>query len=296
MSKKLKIGSGFSLKRLDLAVKSLANTSFLGNYKSAFKGAGLEFESYRKYDSNNDDSSRIDWKASRRVNNLLVKEFKEERDIEIFFLIDVSSSMLTGSTKSLKAEYVAELVSTLSKSVLIAGDSVGFLFFSDRIIRESMPKRDLSQFYALTNELAKVSNYGGYGDVNKALSEAYNKIPEGSLVILISDFVRGIESERTLKLASKKFDLILMMVRDPRDMTLPSGEGEIFLEDPHSGTTLLVRPEKIRKEFARQVISEISSLQNKLRKYGADFLFLSTDKPYVGEITKFFRVREQKWR
>jgi len=293
---KLKIGSGFSLKRLDLAVKGLVNTQFLGSYKSVFKGTGLEFADYRNYNPGSDDASRIDWKASKRVGVTMVKEFVEERNLEILFMVDVSSQMLTGSTKKLKAEYIAELVSTLSQSVLSAGDSVGFVLFSDKIVKEVLPQQGMSQYYSITKGLSNVSNYGGYSDIDNALDVVYKKINSGTLVILVSDFVYGLNSDKVLKLAAKKFDLILMMVRDPRDMSLPEGGGEVILEDPYSGSTLLVRPNDIRKEYAKQVNSDVSLLGRQLEKFGASFLVLQTDKPFVKEIVKFFNMRASKWR
>lgn len=293
---KLKIGSGFSLKQLDLVVKGLVNTSFLGNYQSVFKGSGLEFADYRKYNPGNDDASRIDWKASKRVGQILIKEFVEERNVDVIFMVDVSSQMLTGSTKRLKAEYIAEFVSTLSQSILAAGDSVGFILFSNKIVKENWPKQGMSQFYSITKSLSDISNYGGYGDIDNALRYVFRKGADGSLVILVSDFVYGIESEKILKLVSKKFDLISVMVRDPRDMTLPEGGGEVILEDPYSGSTLLVDPDSIRKEYSNLVSSDIRKLKNSLKKYGADFLFLETNKPFVKEIIKFFKMRAAQWR
>jgi len=293
---KLKINSGFSLKRLDLVVNGLVNTQFLGNYKSVFKGAGLEFADYRKYNAGNDDASRIDWKASKRVGQVVIKEFEEERNLEIIFLIDVSSQMLTGSTEKLKAEYAAEFVSTLSQSVLMSGDSVGFVLFSDKIIQEKWPQQGMAQYYSITDSLSNVSNYGGYGNVDTALDYVFKKGNHGALVILVSDFIYGLKSEKMLKLVSKKFELISVMIRDPRDMTLPEGSGEVILEDPYSGSTLLVNPNTIGKEYASLVNSDINSLKLMLKKHGADFLFLETNKPFVKEIVKFFKMRAAKWR
>ncbi len=282
--------------RLDLVVKGLTNTKFLGNYKSVFKGSGLEFADYREYNPGSDDASRIDWKASKRVCQTVVKEFVEERNLEIIFLIDVSSQMLTGSTSKLKAEYIAELVSTLSQSVLVAGDSVGLILFSNKIIDEVRPLPGMPQLYNITKKLSNVSNYGGYSNIGGVLDYVFNKGTEGALVILVSDFVYGLNSDRALKLAAKKFDLILMMVRDPRDMTLPVGTGEVILEDPYSGSTLLIDPSTLGKSYAREVNSNISQLKGLLKKYGADFLFLQTDKPFVKEMVKFFNRRASKWR
>ncbi len=293
---KLKIGSNFQLKRLDLVVRGLVNTKFLGGYQSVFKGTGLEFADYRNYNPGSDDASMIDWKASKRVNELLIKEFIEERNLEVNFLVDVSSQMLTGSTKKLKAEYIAELISSLGRSILLAGDSVGMVLFSNKIVKNIPPQSGMKQFYSLTENLTKVSNYGGYSDIDKALDFIFKNGQEGSLVILISDFVYGINSEKNLKLVSKKFNLISIIVRDPVDIALPEGSGEVVVEDPYSGSTLLINPRKINKEYSRETSSQLTKVKNLIKKSGGDYLFLETNKPFIKEIIAFFKRREMQWR
>jgi len=152
------------------------------------------------------------------------------------------------------------------------------------------------QHYALTGKISDVSNYGGYGDIETALNYVYQKGNNGALVVLVSDFIYGLKSEKILKLVSKKFDFISVMVRDPRDMSLPPGGGEVILEDPYSGSTLLINPDSMKDEYAKKVNSDIDELKIMLRKYGADFLFLETDKPFVKDIVKFFNMRAAKWR
>lgn len=293
---KLKINLDFSLKRLDLVTKGLVTTKFLGGYASAFKGQGLEFADYRNYNEGSDDASLIDWKASRRVNDLLVKEFVEERNLEIIFLVDVSEKMLTSSVKKLKAEYIAELVSSFSYSMLKAGDSVGILLFSDRIVKYIPPQSGLRQYYSITKNLSETSNYGGYADVEKAIDFIFKTGSKNALVILISDFIYPFSSEKSLKLTARKFDLITFMIRDSRDMTLPQGIGEVIVEDPHSGEVLLINPKKIRKEYARLTNSDVTHIRNLMKKAGADFLFLETNKPFVKPLLEFFKAREAKWR
>ena len=125
MKKELNLELSESIKRLKIFTNQIVNTSFVGGYKSVFKGHGMEFEDYREY-TPNDDASTIDWKASVRSKQLLVREFVEERNLNVFFLIDASSSMVYGSTDKLKMEYAAEIVATLSYTILQAGDSISF--------------------------------------------------------------------------------------------------------------------------------------------------------------------------
>ena len=293
---KLKIDLNFSLKRLDLVTKGLVTTKFLGNYASAFKGQGLEFADYRNYAQGTDDASRIDWKASQRVNNLLVKEFVEERNMEILFLVDVSEKMLAGSTKQLKAEYVAEMVAALSYSMLSAGDAVGLVLFSDKIVKFVHPQSGMKQVYTITESLANTNNYGSFSDIDLAVDHAFRNIEKGTLGILISDFIYPIKSEKNFRLASSKFDLISVMVRDPIDMNLPEGSGEVVAQDPVSGEVLLINPAKMRKEYGSMAASDVTKIRNLMKKSGGDLLFVETSKPFVKPVIEFFKKREAEWR
>ena len=125
----LNINVDTAIKKLEVLVKNLVRTRREGFYLSLFKGKGLEFESYKEY-TFGDDASLIDWKASMRTNTLVVKRFREERDLKVLFVVDVSNKMLFGSTERLKCEYAAELAAALSYIVLAAGDRIGFCFFS----------------------------------------------------------------------------------------------------------------------------------------------------------------------
>ncbi|MFH1358370.1 MAG: DUF58 domain-containing protein [archaeon] len=293
---KLKIDLDSSLRRLDLVTRGFVNTKFLGNYASAFRGNGLEFSDYRNYVQGVDDASLIDWKASKRVNNLLVKEYVEERNLEVIFLVDVSEKMLTSSTKKLKAEYIAELVASFGFNILKAGDSVGLVLFSDKIVKFLHPQTGLKQFYNLTKYLLDINNYGSFSDVDNAIDFIFKNGNRGSLVILISDFIYPLKSEKSFKFASSKFDLISMMVRDVRDMSLPGGMGRVVVKDPYSGETLLISPERIKKEYSKVASSDVAKIRNLMKKIGGDFLYLQTDKSFAEPLIGFFKAREAKWR
>jgi uncharacterized protein (DUF58 family) len=97
MVKKLRMNVASVVRELEVALKVLTEAKIMSRYRRIFKGKGLEFEDFREY-TVNDDASSIDWKASKRANRLLIRRFKEERDMNIFILVDVSSTMLFGST------------------------------------------------------------------------------------------------------------------------------------------------------------------------------------------------------
>ena len=158
------------IRRLEIFTRRIMRTKFISGYLSAFKGKGLEFEDYREY-TTNDDARLIDWKASVRSNKLLVKEFVEERNLNVFFLIDVSSSMVFGSTRKLKNEYTAELAASMCYAILMAGDSVGFALFADRIVDKVKPDIGMKQFFTFSRALVNPKSYGG----RSAFKELYRK-------------------------------------------------------------------------------------------------------------------------
>lgn len=283
------------IKRLEMFTKRIIRTDFIGGYESAFKGKGLEFEGYREY-TTDDDARLIDWIASVRTNKLLIKEFVEERNLNVFFLVDVSSSMIFGSTKKLKNEYVAELVASLCYAILNAGDSVGFALFTDKIIERVKPAQGMKQFYILSKILVNPKLYGGNFDLGQALKFLSSFLKRDSLVILISDFIGFKECEKDLKAAAKKFDMVSIMVRDPRDRTLPKDSHQILISDPYSDQQLLIDPSLISERYEKYVAEEERRIRELFLRLRIDFLDLSTDRSFIAPVMNFFIRRHRKWR
>lgn len=291
---KLRVDLAESIKKLEIITKYLVNTRIVGNYRSVFKGKGLEFEGYRDY-TQRDDSSLIDWKSTKKAHKVLVKEFKEERNLSVFFLVDASSTMLCGSIKKLKSEYAAEFAASLAYAMLNAGDSVGFALFSDRVIRKMPPSRTKHQFYALLKNLADPMLYGGDYDLGNAIKFTMEFLESGSVLIIVSDFI-GLKGEwqKYLEIARNKFDVIGVMIKDPTDDVLPEDEHEVMLEDPISGEQLLVVPNQIREKYEEDSRARRKMIKSSFLRANCDFMELFTDKPFTGEIIKFFKKREKR--
>lgn len=292
---RLKIDANAKINNLKIITKRLVNTTFFGDYKSVFKGRGLEFEGFRDY-TMEDDAISIDWKASKRANKLLVREFIEERNLDVFFLIDVSSNMLTSSTKKLKSEYSAELISTIAFSVLGAGDKVGFALFSKGLIKESVLSNKKSQFYTLIESLTNSENYSDYFNLPDALNYLSDHIRKNTLVFIVSDFITPFGWEDDLKLVSQKFDIIGIMIRDPRDLTLPDSKGLVVLKDPYTQERLVVEPKQLKKFYELEVKNQIDYIQKQFVESNSDFLTLVTDKDFLDPLFQLFNNRKKKWR
>ncbi len=280
---------------LSLNAKRLVANRVVGSYKSVFRGRGLEFGGYRTY-TPGDDASLIDWKASVRTGETLIKEFVEERNLTVFFLIDVSNSMLYSSFSKLKSEYTAELVSSLSFVVLHAGDSIGFVLFSDKIIKQIMPFNGEGRHSLITKELLRIDNYGGGYDLAHALKYTGSFLQPQSVLIIISDFIGLKEGWDThLKLAAQKYSIIGMMVRDPRDKRLPDMSfGSILLESPYGEEQIVVDPKKVAKPYQDYVVKQEKKIKDTFLRAEADFLSLTSDKDFVIPLLQFFKERERR--
>jgi len=296
MKRRLNVDLVPAIRKLDIVSRRITSGKVVGGYKSIFKGKGLDFDSYRVYDQS-DDASLIDWKATARSDRVLVKTYVEERDVNVFFLVDVSNSMVFGSTPKLKNEYAVEVISSLSHAMLKEGDSVGMILFSDKIVSKLYPGRGDEQFYALTRDLLKPENYGGKFDFNLACKFLLSYLRQDSIVFLVSDYVGLKEGWITyLEMLSKKFDLVGLMVRDPRDRELPQESHQIVIEDPYSNKSMLIEPDLIKNVYEEYIKKQEKELRETFFKNGADFISLSTDSSFVNPIMNLFRQRSLKWR
>jgi len=295
--KKLKLDLKPMVKKFEVFAKKNTISELGGNYMSVFKGKGLDFAGYREY-THQDDSNEIDWKATLRANQTLIKKMEEERNIKVFFLFDVSDSMLFASTKKLKCEYGAEIVAALSFGVLSAGDSVGIAMFSDKTNKLIPLNMGPQHYYRIIKELTDPSNYGGKFSFGNVLKFLNTYLPSNSIVIVVSDFIGLGNTWRThFRIASKKYDfLFLVMVRDPVDNQLPLDTGQITMQDPFSTTKLLVDPNLMAQAFQ----SRSSEIKQKIKvdfmKQGCDTLELLTTESFERKISGFFGRARKRWR
>ena len=134
------------IKNIELKTSKIVNTMFCGEYESAFKGRGMEFDEVREY-TPGDDIRNINWNVTARMNFPFVKEFKEERELTLMLLVDLSSSGKFGSTKKLKNEVAAEIAALLAYVAIKTNDKVGLIIFTDRVELYIPPKKGVSHVY-----------------------------------------------------------------------------------------------------------------------------------------------------
>ena len=280
------------IRKLDVYAKQTVLSEVIeGNWTAIFKGHGMEFAGYRTY-TYGDDASLIDWKASLRSKSLLVKEYEQEKSVNVYFMFDVSNSMLFTSTKKLKAEYAAELVSSLAYAILRSGDAVGLSMFTDKLITKMPLNYGRKVHYLLVKDLSNVNNYGGKFDFAKSMNLLFSFLKNRAVILIVSDFI-GLNENwyKFLRIASQKYEVIGIMVRDPRDRELPKNSGQFMLEDPYTGEKLYVDSAQYADAYKKYVEKEEAEIEKQFKATKSDLLKLTTDQDFYKPIITFFKKR-----
>ncbi len=261
-------------------------------YRILLRGKGLEFEAYRTY-APDDDAASIDWKASSRANSLLVKQYRDERNLKVIFLVDVSENMVSGSGPKLKCEYAAEVVSAFAHLITSTGDKPGFIFFNDHVREYMKPSGGTKHFSRLVDFIRNPANYGGASNLNRAFDFMLGYVGKNvESAILVSDFISfSPEMKKNLSLVSNKFETTALMIRDQLDNTLPAFRGEVVIEDPKTGEQLLMNPEVVRNAYESLAREQIKLMRDSCMHNNIDLLEMMTDRPFVPTLSEFLKSR-----
>lgn len=290
---KLDINIKARLQKIELnARRDILARTLQGEWSTTFKGHGMEFAGFREY-TYGDDASQIDWKASLRSKTTLVREFEDYKNFNVFFLFDVSNSMFFSSHKTLKCEFAAEIIYVLADAINKAGDSIGLAMVTDNFKSKLKPNIGLEALNRIKSSLTDIDNYGGTFDFNKALLTTKSFLTDKSVVFIVSDFFNLNKSwESYVSKLSSEYELIALVIRDPRDRFIPEGTGQILIKDPITGENTYVDTKKIRNEYNQYIKDQESYLESVFKKSKGDYLLLSTDdENYVIKIIKFFQER-----
>ncbi len=281
------------IRRIEIRTKKLVNELFSGEYHSTFKGQGMEFEEVRQYEPG-DDVRLIDWNVTARMGLPYIKKFREERELTVILLIDVSSSGQFGTRDRFKNETAAELGALLAFSAIKNNDKVGLIIFTDQIEIFVPPKKGRAHVLRIIREILYFKPQGKGTNIAAAL-EYFNKvIRRKSVVFLVSDFLSE-GFTKPLQIANNKHDIIAIKVSDPREITFEN-VGLIELEDAETGEVLIIDTgsKEFRKEFAAQSAEDVAGLKKGFRAINLDFINIRTDQSYISPLINFFKMREKR--
>jgi uncharacterized protein (DUF58 family) len=283
------------VQRIQIVANRTVNDLMAGQYKSVFRGRGMEFDEVREYQPG-DDIRTIDWNVTARTGTPFIKRFCEERELTVLLLVDVSASGIFGSTRQSKMDLTVEVAAMLMFSALKNNDKVGLITFCDKVIDYFPPRKGKSNLLKLIRHLIAAESVTRETNLAVALDYLNRVQKRRAVVFLMSDFLAP-SARQTMTVANKRHDLIAVTVSDPREQTLPD-VGFITLQDAETGeiVELDTRQAQVRAMFESHSSKRTDALSQTLKKAGVDQLDIQTDEDYQKSFRRFFHMRERRFR
>lgn len=283
------------VKLIELRTRGLVNSLFTGEYRSVFKGQGMEFSEVREYQPG-DEVRSIDWNVTARMNRPYVKRYIEERELTVMLAVDLSGSERFGTVRRFKSELATELAAVLAMTAIRNNDRAGLVLFTDRIEYVLPPRKGRRHVLRMIRDLLTFEPEGSGTDIAGTLDYLSQTLKTHSIVFIVSDFMAG-DIEHPLKMLAQRHDVVAITVEDPSERNLPD-IGIARLKDPETGTTIDVDTSsgRVRELYAKQVESEFEIRKHLLRRLGIDQVAVQTDGNYIEPVLKFFRSRETQAR
>jgi len=281
------------IRQIEIYTSKMVNTSFAGQYESVFKGRGMEFDEVREY-TLGDDIRTIDWNVTARTGRPYIKRFVEEREMTVVFAVDLSASGDFGTVNKAKNELAAEFCAVMAFTAAKNNDKVGLLIFSDQIELYMPPKKGISHMLRLIRELLYFKMPERRTDISQALDYLARVVRKKATVFLVSDFIET-NFKKPLSLLNKRHDVIAVSVRDRAEVALPS-VGLIEFADAETGEIVLVdtSSRQFRDKYSDSCAQRFDELNNMLRTINVDCISISTDKPYIQDLVRFFHMRHRR--
>lgn len=282
------------VKTIELRTRRLVNTLFSGEYRSVFRGHGMEFAEVRAYE-HGDDYRSIDWNVSARMGSPYVKTFVEERELTLLLVVDRSGSEEFGSPVT-KAERGVEVAAVLALAAARQNDRVGAVIFSGGIDHVVKPEKGRKHALRIIRDLIAFHPVDRRTNIAGALGYATQLLRHGAIVVVLSDF-RAAGWEESLARLARRHEVVAITVDDPREMELPPA-GWIELEDAESGARTLVDSAHPRTRLALMMAAEKVRLHRArlLKQAQVDHIALRTDQPYAEALHRTFAERARRLR
>ena len=291
------------VRTVEIRTRKLVNQALSGSYRSAFKGRGIDFEEVREY-AYGDDVRSIDWNVTARSRRPYVKQFREERELSIILMLDLSGSGTFGSSEHTKRQLATELASVLAFSAASSNDKVGLILFSDHVEKFIVPAKGRKHVLRIIRELLFYEPKGKSTNIVDSLNYGLKMMRKRSVIFLLSDFLEFSDKYpqtdkrnplfKTLRLVAQRHDLICGVLSDPREFELPN-VGYVEFEDAETGDLieLNTRSRRLRKRYRELNQRFAEQRELAFKQSGLEFMHLRTDSPYMEALRRLFHRRSQ---
>ncbi len=281
-----------SVKNLHLVSSKLVEGILTGDYRSVFRGFGIEFDEVREY-VYGDDARLIDWNVSSRMSSPYTKVFREERELILSLVVDVSASLSSGSVAT-KRELASLVAGLLCVAAVQNNDRVGALFFSDRIEKWVPPRKGRKHAARLVHDLLTLTPAGSGSDLPLAVRTALESMKRRGICVILSDFKTPVVW-RELTLLARRHDVIAAMLTDPLDLEFPR-TGLVELADSESDRVLVARggSKAFRDAYCAYWSANRLQWEEGFARRGIDLLALDTGGDAAKSLIGFFERRRRR--
>jgi uncharacterized protein (DUF58 family) len=281
------------VRRIEILTGRLVSETFAGEYLSVFKGRGMEFAEVREYVPG-DDIRAIDWNVTARTLRPYVRQYTEERELTVVIACDLSGSQFFGTATQLKKEIAAEISAVLAFSALKNNDKVGLILFTEDVEKQLPPRKGRRHVLHMIRDVLAYEPRRKGTRVGHVLDRVNRALKRRCILFLISDF-RDHGYEKALKLAALRHDVIPILIRDPREESLPETDAVLEVSDPETGERACVDGRSVAEHAARESARR-QDLERTFRLYGLEPIRVSTAASYIDPIVDFFRRRARRLR
>ena len=284
------------LRRLEFTVLRRLDGLLQGDYRTLFRGFGLDLADLREYQLH-DDVRYIDWNVTARLQTPHVREFQEDREVAAWFVLDLSGSVDFGSRKVRKRELSAELVAVLARLFTRYGNRVGAMLHTHGA-NEMIPARNGRRhvLHVLDRmQRMDVAPAGKETDLAQVLAAVHPMIKRRSVVFVVSDFISKPGWGRQLALLARRHEVVAVRLYDPMELDLPN-IGLVVMQDAETGDQIFVdtHDRRFRKRFADAAKQREEALRTGLAEAGVDCLELTTDEPLDQALLRFTQLRKRR--
>jgi uncharacterized protein (DUF58 family) len=284
------------LRRLEWTVVRRLDGLLQGDYRSLFRGSGVDLANLREYQEG-DDVRYVDWNLTARMDALHVREYQEDRQVTAWFLLDLSPSVDFGSDAVSKRLVLAEFVAVLARLLTGRGNRCGAVLFSggvDHIVPPRSGRRQVLHLLQLLGSRPRLVRAPAT-DLGAVLRQTGNVVRRHSLLFVVSDFISKPGWEAALGFLARRHDVVAIRLFDPSETRLPD-IGMVAFQDAETGEQLLVdtNDRRLRRRFMSAAQREHENLRASFARAGVDCLELSTEDDLLDALMRFTQMRKQR--
>jgi uncharacterized protein (DUF58 family) len=280
------------VKGIELRTRGLVSSLFAGEYRSVFRGQGMEFAEVRAYEPG-DDFRTIDWNVSARLASPYVKTFTEERELTVILIVDRSGSTDFGEPRT-KGALAVEVAAVLALAAAHHNDRVGAILFAEEVERVIPPRKGRRHALRVIRDLIAFTPSGRRTDLAASLTYATRLLHHRSIVVVLSDFL-ATDWVRPLRRLAARHEVVAVTVDDPRELRLPAA-GWIEIEDAESGRRVLVDTgnRTVRETIAQRATQRDLERARAFPGAGVDHVPLTTGTDYALPLRRAFALRARR--